>query len=196
VPRVLDYAFVLEQLQAQGLRCLYYNGGAFGFPPDANVKSVGWVGDEDPSLRPETRPWTRRVPQPYITNLVMLFERARSQLLPGEAWIMPKSHWAFELDHSPNAAWLCNALTALGVDAGSLRSRTDAAAITFNADEPSNAIVEELLSNLRGSDFAAVFPSRDTLCTIHHHQQLWWQTTDQEMIGGLDRIFQSTQSSS
>jgi hypothetical protein len=46
-------------------------------------------------------------------------------------------------------------------------------------------LVAALLENLRMSDFMLAFPGRPALCTIHHHKQLWWQTTDAALHAAL-----------
>ena len=51
MPRIIDYELVLERMAADGMRCLYYNGGAFGFPADQTVHTLGWVGPADDSIR-------------------------------------------------------------------------------------------------------------------------------------------------
>jgi hypothetical protein len=38
---------------------------------------------------------------------------------------------------------------------------------------------------LTASDFAIAFPRRAVLCTLHHHKQLWWQTTDTGLADAL-----------
>jgi hypothetical protein len=50
-----------------------------------------------------------------------------------------------------------------------------------------------MIRNLAGSDFLAAFPARPALCTLHHHKQLWWQTTEEAIAAALDAIVQSTQ---
>jgi hypothetical protein len=38
---------------------------------------------------------------------------------------------------------------------------------------------------LLGSDFTLAFVGKPVLCTVHHHKQLWWQTTDGGMLLAL-----------
>jgi hypothetical protein len=54
MPRIIPYETVLAEMTARGFRCHYYNGGAFGFAGAAGeqVRYLGWVGPEDPTLRP------------------------------------------------------------------------------------------------------------------------------------------------
>ena len=48
-------------------------------------------------------------------NLVKRLMTLWPAVIDGPAWVMPKSHWAFELDHG-NGGWLGPALRAVGVD--------------------------------------------------------------------------------
>ena len=175
---VIDYPDVLKQAETLGLRCVYYNTGAFGFQNREQPEVVCWMGPDDPTIRPEFAAAAVRVPEPYPTNLAERFARAWPALIVGEAWVMPKSHWAFELDHG-NGPWLAPALSAAGVDPQILRGRTDGSAVAFDAGDPAcPALLEVLLTHLNTSDFAVLFPKHRHLVTVHHHQQLWWQTPD------------------
>ena len=40
-------------------------------------------------------------------------------------------------------------------------------------------------SQLRFSDFLLAFPDRPALCTVHHHEQVWWQTTYEALARAL-----------
>src|SRR5947209_3325205 len=137
MPRIVPYETVLPQMQAQGLRCVYHNSGAFGFadPPGAgNVRGVGWIGPEDPTIRPAARALARQVPPPYERNLTELAARAWREFLPGPAWLMPKSHWAYELDFG-SSQWMPDALRKADVDPAVLAPLNNAAAIEFTPDE-------------------------------------------------------------
>lgn len=186
--RVVDYADVLRQAETLGLRCVYYNTGAFGFQADAAVHIIGWLGADDPSIRPDLLAGAVRVPPPYPRSLVERLGRVWPAVVDGEAWVMPKSHWAFELDHG-NGPWLAPALRAVGVDPEPLRLRTDGSAIAFAAADPAGlAFVETLLTNLRASDYAILFPRHQVLVTVHHHQQLWWEIENDQWIGVITNI--------
>jgi hypothetical protein len=65
-----------------------------------------------------------------------------------------------------------------------------AAAIAFERDEAGlfESLVAQLLSQLKGSDFAIAFPGKNVLCTVHHHQQLWWMTTEPEVIEAAEEL--------
>lgn len=187
MPSIIDYPQVRDRLLAAGLVSNYYNGGAFGFPKTITPAISGWIGPDDPSIRPEMKPRTHQVPPPYEQNLATDLTRAWTHAdLGAEAWIMPLAHWAFELDFG-HAAWLPRLLTSISIDPHQLHGRTDAAAIAFNRAESAAFIpfIERLLAGLTASDFIAVFPDSLVLCTLHHHRQLWWQTKDQPL---LDRI--------
>ena len=188
---IVDYAQVLQQMRDQGLRCLYYNSGAFGFPDGVPTESVGWVGPEDPSLRPEARAIAAPVPPPYEQELARRVVRAIQELLPGKVWLMPKSHWAYELDFG-SRDWMPALLEHAGVDSGLLQPRTNAAAIEFALQETQSLshLIEGLLRMLLGSDFALGFPGRPVVCTIHHHKQVWWTSTDRQLIASLRQLAQ------
>lgn len=183
-------------MTGQRLQSLYYNSGAFGFAEGVAVQSVGWVGPDDSSLRPEARELAVRVAPPYETTLGALVVRAWQDYLPGKVWLMPKSHWAYELDFG-SRDWMPSLLEHAGIDSSLLQSRTNAAAIEFNLTEAGafRHLVEGLLRMLLGSDFAIVFPGRQVICTLHHHKQVWWQSDDAVLIESLRAIGRSSMGS-
>ena len=189
MPWIVDYAQVLDQMRAQGLRSLYFNSGAFGFSDGTSTDSVGWVGPDDPTMRPNARAAARTVPPPHPQRLTQLLVRAWQTYLPGKVWLMPKSHWAYELDFG-SRDWMPALLEHAGVDAGLLQSRTDGAAIEFALLEtgPFSHVAEGLLRMLLGSDFALAFPGRPVVCTLHHHKQVWWTSSDHQLIDVLRRM--------
>lgn len=189
MPRVVSYDEVTEQAQALGLRSLYHNSGAFGFPESAAVKHVGWVGPPDASIRPAALELVQHVPPPYEPNLATLAARAWRDRLPGPAWVLPKSHWAFELDFG-SAAWMPAALREIGVDPKLLQGRNDGSAIEFLPTEETAfiAFAQRLLTDLSGSDFAILFPARLVVCTLHHHKQIWWTTSDEGLHAHLEAL--------
>lgn len=179
MPQVIDYPLVLRQMMAAGFRCHYYNSGAFGFGDQPGVRIVGWLGPEDPTIRPEVLPLTKHVPPPYEQSLTDMLLATWQSHLPGPLWAMPRSHWAHELHHG-SRDWMPALLQRLGVDPESLAARTDAAAIEFAVEESEllRTFSLHLLQQLEGSDFTIAFPGRPVLCILHHHQQLWWMTAD------------------
>ena len=179
--RIIDYADVLKQVETLGLRCVYYNTGALGFPAGETPHVVGWLGANDPTIRPAMAANSVHVPPPYAKNLAERLGQFWPGLIDGEAWLMPKSHWAFELDHG-NGPWLAPALAAVGIDPEILRPRTTGDSIAFPPGENGLfGLVETLLANLKTSDFAVLFPGHRLLLTLHHHQQLWWQVENAEI---------------
>jgi len=186
VPWIVDYAQVLDQMGRQGFRSLYYNSGAFGFSEESGVESVGWIGPDDPTLRPAARALARSVPEPYAAELTTRVVRAWREHLPGTVWVMPKSHWAYELDFG-SRDWMPAVLEHAGVDSGLLQPRTNAAAIEFKLSEGEafSHLVEGLLRMLFGSDFALAFPGHPVTATVHHHKQVWWTSTDHALIESL-----------
>ena len=186
MPQIVDYERVLQRMAAEGFRSLYHNSGAFGFARGVDFKYTGWIGPADGSIRAEARPLTRQVAPPYEANLARGAGDVWAEHLPGPAWVMPMSHWSYELDFG-SRAWMPAALNAIGVDGDELITRVNGAALQFEPAErvPFESLVVQLLSNLRTSDFMLAFPGRPVLCTVHHHKQLWWQTTDASLHAAL-----------
>jgi hypothetical protein len=189
LPRIIDYPDVLNVLLGAGFESLYHNSGAFGFGRAVSTQSVGWVGDPDPSLKPAALSLTRRVAPPYASTLAALAARAWQERLPGRVWLMPRNHWAFELNHG-NGDWMPGVLARAGVDPAALSGRNDGSAVEFSREEaaPLQAVLEMLLTKLWGSDFALAWPGRPVLCTIHHHTQLWWTTSDPALLAALEEL--------
>ena len=189
MPWIVDYPQALQRMREQGLVSLYYNSGAFGFADGTPTRSVGWVGPDDPSLRPEARALARPVPPPYEAELAARVVRATRELLPGKVWLMPKSHWAYELDFG-SRDWMPALLEHAGIDSGLLQPRTNAAAIEFDLHEADalRHVVHGLLRMLLGSDVALAFPGRPVVCTLHHHKQVWWTSTDSALIDSLGQL--------
>jgi hypothetical protein len=188
MPGILDYPFVVEAMTQLGFVSLYPNSGAFGFPPEQGAASVGWVGPDDPSIRPESRPLTRRVPAPYEATLASLCTCVWTERLTGGVvWVMPKSHWAYELMFG-SAGWMPQLLREAGVSPDDLAGRHDGSALFFSpGEEPAfERLLTGLLSNLLGSDFLLAWPGRPVVCTVHHHKQLWWTTTSADLQRTLD----------
>jgi hypothetical protein len=190
MPRIIDYPRVVEQMTVDGRVSLYPNSGAFGFAPGVVSRAVGWVGeDDDPSIRPEARGLIRPVAAPYETTLAAMAARAWRDLLAGDVWVLPKSHWAYELQFG-SYEWMPGLLREVGVDARVLEARHDGTALAFDAGETAafERLVAGLLRRLLGSDFMLAWPGRPALCTVHHHKQLWWTTTAEPVYAGLERI--------
>jgi hypothetical protein len=186
---VIDYAMVLDQMRRQELKCHYFNSGAFGFGESKATHIIGWIGPADPSIRDTMRLNVRSIKPPFEQNLTALFLRAWRDVLPGRLWLMPASHWAYELDFG-NRDWLPAVLQSIGIDPSELQSRTDASAIEFteNDSEIAGLAVLSLLEHLKNSDFTLAFPNRNVLCSLHHHKQLWWTTDDPSLAESLRRI--------
>lgn len=176
-------------MQSTGLRSLYYNSGAFGFADDVATTRLGWIGLPDETIRPAMRALTRLVESPVEENLSRLFIRAWREVLSENIWIMPASHWAFELDFG-SADWMPAELTKLGIDSKTLQPLTNAAAIEFSLNEADAAeqFIRELLMKLRSSDFYIAFPGRRAVCMLHHHKQIWWISADDRISRGLNAI--------
>jgi hypothetical protein len=191
VATIVDYQLVLAQMTARGFRCAYYNSGAFAFAGDQveRVRIVGWIGPDDPSIRADLPATLLRVGPPYEQNLTRMLRRVWPGRIDGPAWVVPKAHWSFELNHG-NRDWLASTIERAGLDPQQLLTRTDAAAVAFEAGEVDllETMVESLLINLSGSDFAILFPRHTHLLTIHHHKQLWWQTTDEAFAEVLAEV--------
>jgi hypothetical protein len=183
VPRIIEYQIALQRLEHQGLVCNYFNGGAFGFPKGVDVSVLGWIAADDPTIRPQLRPHIRQIPAPQEQNMAQAAVEAWLAEFPDPAWIMPLSHWAFELDFG-SKNWLPNSIKSIGLDPALLASRSDASPIEFQlSDKPLLLnFIQTILQNLASSDFMLAFPSQAVLCTIHHHKQLWWTSSDKAII--------------
>jgi hypothetical protein len=186
VPTIIDHERVLQRMEADGFRSLYHNSGAFGFARGAKVNYAGWVGPTDASIRAEARTYLRQIAPPYEENLSRGAGEVWTEYLPGPAWVMPMSHWSYELDFG-SREWMPAALNAVGVDGDELVTRANGAALEFDVGERESfeSLLAQLLSNLRTSDFMLAFPGRPALCTVHHHKQLWWQTTEAALHAAL-----------
>ena len=189
MPSVIDYPVVLNTLLGAGMESLYHNSGAFGFPRAVPAHHVGWIGPPDSTLKESALPLTRRVSEPYAPTLATLAVRVWREHLPGRLWLMPRNHWAFELDHG-NSEWMPGLLGDLGINPDALAGRNDGAAIEFAVGEAGHLApaLEKLLTGLWGSDFGLAWPGRPVLCTVHHHTQLWWTTTDPGLRAALDAV--------
>jgi len=187
MPSIIDYQIVLDRLTAEGLECHYYNGGSFGFVAAAEVR--GWIGPRDGTIRPELGKFTRSVPEPFAATLAELAARAWREVLAGNVWVMPASHWSYELNYG-GREWLAGLLGGCGIDSRLLIGRTNAAAIEFLPGEEAGFedFIRGLLEGLTISDFAMAFPGRAAACSIHHHQQLWWVTNNRQLALRLDEI--------
>jgi hypothetical protein len=187
MPRIIDYDHVLATLTSRGMKSLYHNSGSFGFPIESFA--CGWIGQDDPTILESVRARCTQVPGPHAENLARLFDRAWTTLLPGTLWIMPGSHWAYELDFG-SAEWMPDALRAIQIDPTALQPRNVAAAIEFDLSESGDArtFIAQLLTHLTASDFTAALPNQAAICTIHHHAQLWWQTPDVRLRDLLMRL--------
>ena len=171
---VIDYAQVLQQAAAVGLRCVYPNSGAF--VPAGEHRIVGWIGPDDSTIRSDLPAAIVRCPAPYPQTLATWFNETWQREFPQTIWVLPKSHWAYELEHA-HQPWLFETLTGFGIDAARLARHTDAAAIAFEPDEAADAsrLLISLLTHLKTSDYAILVPGKPVVATVHHHQQLWWQ---------------------
>ncbi len=179
MPKINDYPEVLATLTKAGLVCLYYNSGAFGFADGVTTQSAGWLLSDDPTIRQSARDIARVIDSPSEKILAAMAGAVwEDHLAEQSVWVMPKSHWAYELDFG-SKTWLPAALAEAGVGA-ELAGRGDGAAIEFSPEERGafQTFVERLLTHLAGSDFMFVFSGATTICSIHHHKQLWWTTRD------------------
>jgi len=189
MPRVLNYAEVLESLTQHGLECLYHNSGAFGFPEGMTTYSVGWLLQEDPTIRALARPMAKIVDPPVEKTLATMAGRMWAEHLGNQlAWVMPKSHWAYELDFG-NYQWLPTVMSEAGLAAESLKGRNDGSAVEFDiSEQPAfETFIERLLRHLVGSDFMVAFSGGGTICTVHSHKQLWWTTRDATIADALQK---------
>lgn len=190
MPRVIDYAQVLASLTGAGMESLYYNSGAFGYIESTSVESVGWILRDDLTLRPAARDIARLIlPGDETTLAAMAGTIWATHLSDCAAWVLPKSHWAYELDFG-SYSWLPAALVEAGVEPQFLADRHDGAAVEFSLYERPQveALTATLLQRLAGSDFMILFRHGETvpaICTVHHHKQLWWTTPHPPLAAAL-----------
>jgi hypothetical protein len=186
VPLIVDYPIVLATLERVGLHCVYPNSGAFGPQAGAENHVLGWIATEDPTIRRELLAMARIVPPPASRSFAALVQRAWQDHLKGPLWLMPASHWAYELQFG-GAEWLPALLAEHGVDPGDLRPRSDGSAIEFQASEAGalSTLVEKLFDRLTASDFTIAFPGGAAVAMLHHHQQIWWQTSERAIWESL-----------
>ena len=172
-----------------GLVCLYHNSGAFGFAPNVTTQSVGWIGQADRTIRPEALAMARPIAGPIEATLASMAVRAWLDNIGGRIRVTPKSHWAYELDFGSHN-WMPAALLSAGVSQEQLRvvsRRHDGSAFEFELSESPllRGLLDALLSHLLGSDFQLTWPGRPIICTVHHHKQLWWTTSDAALKAAL-----------
>lgn len=189
MPWIIDYDLAAQQLQQKhGLKCNYHNSGAFGFVDGTSVQHLAWIGPEDPTIRPAARPFVRTIQPPYEETLAKLATTLWQRDFPGRIWAMPMSHWAYELNFG-SREWMPALLEHIEIDPGLLENRNNAAPIEFAPDEHGHFqhFSQRLLEMLMGSDFMFVHLSHPLLCTLHHHKQLWWSTTDAGILQTLEK---------
>lgn len=180
MPWIIDYPIVLEEMTRRGFRCNYHNSGAFAFDaPAGAVTTLAWIGPDDPTIRESFRPLIRPFPEPYEPTLARAARKLWLEQIGGAVWAMPTSHWAYELEHG-SGQWMCALIDQVGLDSGHLLGRNNGSAIEFQPAEADafETFVQRLLEMLLGSDFLLVFRDKPILCMVHHHKQLWWQSTD------------------
>lgn len=187
MPQIIDYSLVCDQMREQGFQSLYYNSGAFGFPKDVTTHIRGWIGEADSTLRESARPFIRNIPAPYVANMVSRLARIWRENLPGVVWVLPMSHWSYELDFG-SRDWLPLVLQQIQIDTATLIHRNNGAAIAFSTDEVDAFIllITSLLENLQASDFAVFLPNHPVMITLHHHKQIWWVCADQALSEIID----------
>jgi hypothetical protein len=187
MPRIIDYPTVLQRMTKLGYRSLYFNSGAFGFERGVETLSRGWIGPPDRSIRESARAIVRQASAPFALTMTTSMIDVWSKSVPGPLWLMPKSHWAYELDFG-HRDWLPAVLQQIGIDPAALAGLNNAVAIEFTESDKSEFvyIVIELLNRLVTSDFQSVFLDHSTICTVHTRCQLWWTTTSARVIDRLD----------
>jgi hypothetical protein len=190
LPAIIDYSSVQARMKSAGLVCNYHNSGAFGFSAKSKVIIYGWIGPGDATIKPTLLEQVKMVTAPYESNLAQLAALVWETVLPGTVWIMPMSHWHFEL-HDGSRDWMPQALQEISVDPKQLEDRADGSALEFVIAEKESftRLLTGLFTNLRVSDFLLAFPDRPVVCMVHHHKQLWWQTTDPMLAGAIDAQF-------
>jgi hypothetical protein len=187
MPNIVPYSLVTEKMSAAGYRSLYHNSGAFGFGPGVQTLSRGWIGPEDGSIREEARAIVHQAVEPFDETIAAALIKVWQSALVGPMWLMPRSHWSFELQFG-HRDWLPEALREIGIDPHRLSPLNNAPAIAFELAETEDAefFIRQMLNRLISSDFQLAFPDQPILCTLHTRCQLWWTTTRPELISILD----------
>ena len=187
MPWIIEYDLVLEHMREHGFKCNYHNSGAFAFANPAAVQPLGWIGPDDQTIRPDARKLTRQINPPYEENLGKLCTKVWREHFPARVWAMPMSHWSYELNYG-SRDWMPALIENVDLDPGLLEGRNNAAAIEFALEESPQLeyFIQRLLEMLLGSDFMLAFVGKPVLCTVHHHKQLWWQTTDAGILSTLE----------
>jgi hypothetical protein len=185
MPRIIDYPTVTKILTEEGYRCNYPSSGSFSFR-DRSPIIRGWLFGPDETIVPELLANSRILENPSEQKLAEMAIKAWREILPGNIWLTPASHWSFELSFG-HPEKLRPLLAELNLDANYLASQTNGAAIEF--EEAESALLEHAIKRLLefcvASDFMLVFPGRMTTCMIHHHKQLWWVTGNEEIAAAL-----------
>jgi hypothetical protein len=189
MPKIVNYDAVVAEAEAMGLHSLYHRSGSFGFGDGVLVQHIGWLGPPDSTLRPVANLLVRQAAEPHARRLADALAYAGAELHVTNTWLLPMSHWAYELTFG-GGEWLGELLGNIGVDAESLRDRTDGSAIAFAPDELAalKLAAATLLDRLTGSDFAVLMPKTRLVGTIHHHRQIWWTTDDAGIHAKLREI--------
>jgi hypothetical protein len=190
VPTIVDYSIVQRTAAEIALVSLYHNSGSFGFAPGVATEHVGWIAQPDATLRPGMRDAARQAQPPYPQNLAGAVARAVLLLGPAAVWLLPSSHWAYELRFGGD--WVAKLLNQLSIDPANLRDRADGSAIAFApAEVPILSIaIATMLENLpaTNSDFALLTPPLRLVGMVHHHQQIWWTTPDPAIAAALREL--------
>lgn len=195
MPVIIDYSIVRQTLQAAGLECLYHNSGSWGYPPPAHSTSpspspllgkeiftLGLLLADDPTLRQQARPMAKLIDKPVPASLAYHVLGALAGLSQ-PLWLMPGSHWAYELTFGtpPMTDWLEQAgLT----DAQQLTARNDGSAVAFSPAEFSKlaGVLSQFWSFRTDSDYRLYAPNGQAIVHVHHHRQAWVLTPNEGII--------------
>jgi hypothetical protein len=186
LPRIVDYETVVERLKAQGMKALYYNSGTFGFMDEAGTKVVGWIGEEDATLRPAAREVAIRVAAPYAETMARRVREIWEKHGGGDIWFTPGSHWAFELEDG-GKEYMPELLRSVGIDPELLRGVNRAPAISFELGEAEmfEGFLLGVLQKGRYTDYGIVWPGQSLVGLVHHHGQIWWRTMEEAWVERL-----------
>ena len=122
------------------------------------MQHLGWIGPDDPTLRPAARDVTRPVPAALRSKPRRPPHPRLADHFPGRVWAMPMSHWAYELDYG-SRDWMPALIEHIDLDPGLLQGRNNAAAIEFAPAEAHHFrhFTQRLLEMLLASDFMLAF---------------------------------------
>jgi len=160
------------------MKPLYYNSGTFGFVETSDETYVGWIGQEDPTLRPNMRELAVRISAPVPQNLAGLV-RQLWESVGGPIWFTPGSYWAYELQDG-GEHYMPALLRSVKIDPQPMEDLNQGSALEFCQDEidVSSDFLRAVIEQTQITDYGIIFPNAPIIGLVHHHRQIWWRVKD------------------